>query len=134
MTYYEIIKLKEEGKIDLPSDSAYDIGASEGAYFLLEVSPEVREARLERIALPGKELVEFEFVMRNRPGVISNISGRFADHNVNILFNETEEVNSEQGILITVIDVSQMDTSLEKLKEEISSSEDIIDLSVKELD
>lgn len=134
MTYYEIIKLKEDGKINLPSDSAYDIGASEGAYFLLEVSPEVREARLERIALPGKELVEFELIMKNRPGVISNISGIFADHNINILFNETEEVNSEQGVLITVIDVSQMDTDLKKLKEEVSASDDIIDVSVKELD
>ncbi|MEF8831928.1 MAG: ACT domain-containing protein [Candidatus Thermoplasmatota archaeon] len=134
MTYYEIIKLEEDGEIELPSESAYDIGASKGAYFLLEISPEVREARLERVAMPGKELVEFELIMKNEPGALSNISGRFANHNVNIMFNETEEVNSEQGILITVIDVSQMDTSLESLKKEISASEDVIDVSVKELD
>ncbi|MFW6048072.1 MAG: ACT domain-containing protein [Candidatus Natronoplasma sp.] len=134
MTYYEIIKLKEDGRIELPLDSAYDIGASKGAYFLLEISPEVKEARLERVAMPGKELVEFEIIMKNRPGVISNISGRFANHNVNIMFNETEEVNSEQGILITIIDVSQMDTSLDELKGEVNNSDDVLEVLVKELE
>ncbi|MBS3781742.1 MAG: ACT domain-containing protein [Candidatus Thermoplasmatota archaeon] len=134
MTYYEIIKLKEDGKIEFPSDTGYDIGASKGAYFLLEISPEIKEARMERIALPGKELVEFEFILKNKPGVLSDISGRFADHDVNIMFNETEEVNSEQGILITVLDVSKMDTTLEKLKKEVSKSDDVLEVSVKELE
>ncbi|MFP4000577.1 MAG: ACT domain-containing protein [Candidatus Natronoplasma sp.] len=134
MTYYEIVRLKEDGKIEFPSDTGYDIGASKGAYFLLEISPEIKEARLERVALPGRELVEFEFILNNKPGVLSDISGEFANHNVNILFNETEEVSKDQGILITVIDISQTDTTLGHLKEEFSDMENVIELSVKELD
>lgn len=132
MTYYEIIKLDEDGKIDLPADSAYDIGASEGAYFLLEVSPEIKEARLERVALSDKELVEFEFILKNEPGVLSTISGIFADHNVNIMFNETEDVNSEQGILISIIDVSNMDVELEQLIEEVKKPAEVIEVSSRE--
>lgn len=134
MTYYEITKLVEDGKIELPEDSAHDIGAMKDAYFLIEISPEVKEARLERIALPGKELVEFELIVKNQPGVISDISGRFAEHDVNILFNETEDVNTEKGILVTVLDVREMDISMEELKREISDCPSVIEVSVNELD
>ncbi len=131
MTYYEIVRLDEDGKIDLPADSAYDIGASKDAYFLLEVSPEVKEARLERIALPDKELVEFEFILENKPGALSTISGVFAEHNVNIMFNETEDVNSDQGILISILDISNMDVELEELLEEVKKPEEVIEVSFR---
>ncbi len=130
MTHYEIIRLEEDGKIELPSNSAYELGASKGAYFLLEVSPEIKEARLERVALPDKELVEFEFILKNEPGVLSTISGIFAEHNVNIMFNETEDVNSEQGILISIIDVNNMDVDLDELIEEVNKPDEVIEVSV----
>ncbi len=134
MTYYDIIKIDEDGKVDLPPDSAFDIGVSEGAYFLLEVNPAVKEARLERVALPKTELVEIELILENKTGVLSHISSELAEHKVNILFNESEEVNREEAVLVIVIDVSKMDFSLEELKERISALDEVIDISIKEID
>ncbi|MBS3816252.1 MAG: ACT domain-containing protein [Candidatus Thermoplasmatota archaeon] len=134
MTHYDIIQIKEDGKIEFPQESAFDIGIAEGAYFLLEASPEVKELRLERIALSDKELVEIEFVVENKPGVLSNISSILADHGVNILFNESEEVSETQAVLVTVIDVSNMDFSLEELEDRLGEREEVKEISIKKVD
>ncbi|MEF8873446.1 MAG: ACT domain-containing protein [Candidatus Thermoplasmatota archaeon] len=131
MTYYEIVEIKEDGKVQFPADSAHEIGVTEGAYFLLEISPEVKEARLEHIALSGKKLVEIEFILENTPGVLSEISSKLAQHNVNILFNESEDVNPEEAVLVTVIDVSKMDTALKELTEELEKQDTIIEISAE---
>ncbi len=133
MTQHDIIKIKKNGKIDIPSELAHEIGVVEGSYFLIEVSPEVKEARLERIALPGKELVEIELVVKDEPGVLSAISGIFARNNVNILFNESEEISSKKAVLILVIDKSKMDVSLDKLSNTLSNSDEVLDILVKDI-
>jgi len=105
-----------------------------GAYFLLELSLGIKEVRLEQVALPGKNLVEIELILQDKPGVLSTISGIFARHRVNILFNESEEISEKEAALVTVVDVSEMDTSLQELQEEIGGQEAVIDISVKELE
>mgnify|MGYP006296291271 CR=1 FL=1 len=134
MTHYDIIKIREDGKIDLPSDTTHEIGITEGSYFLLEVSPELKEARLEQIALPGKDLAEIELVVKDEPGVLSTISGIFAKHKVNILFNETEEISSKEAILISVLDISKMDIKLSELREILSKRDEVLDILVKDID
>ncbi|MFO7793232.1 MAG: ACT domain-containing protein [Candidatus Saliniplasma sp.] len=134
MTHYEILKIKEDGKLDFPPDCSYDIGLVEGSYFILEISPEVKEARLERVALPGKELVELEFILKEQPGTLSNISGILGKHNVNILFNEGEEISPTEAVLIAVIDISKIDTSVEELIDELESQDSVIDISVKDVE
>jgi len=134
MTHYEIIKIKKDGIVEIPQDASYEIGIAEGSYFLLEISPEMKEARLEQIALPGKNLVEVELVVKDEPGVLSEISGIFAKHNVNIQFNESEEISSGEAILILVLDCSNMDVNLSELKDKISIRDDVLDISVKAID
>ena len=131
MTHYEIIKIKKDGLVEFPQDASHEIGIVNGSYFLLEISPEMKEARLEQIALPGKNLVEVELVVKDEPGVLSEISGIFAKHDVNIQFNESEEISSGEAILILVLDCSNMDVSLNDLKETISKRDDVFDISVK---
>lgn len=133
MTYYDIIQINEDGKIELPLDSAYDIGVRDGAYFLIEVSPEVKEARLERVALPGANLVEMELVVENKPGVLSKLSSKLANHNVNILFSESEDVEPEEAVLVIVVDVSEMDFSLSELEKEVCKLEELVDFNLKEI-
>jgi len=53
MRYYEIIKVKETGRIELPIEHAYEIGLVRDAYFLVEIDTDLKEIHLERIALPG---------------------------------------------------------------------------------
>ena len=134
MTRYEIIKIDEDGRIDFESDTAYDIGVVKGSYFLVEISPEIKEARLEQIALPGKNLVEIELVVKDEPGVLSTISGIFARHKVNILFNESEEISTKEAILISVLDTSKMDIELSELKDILDNRDEVLDISVKDVD
>lgn len=134
MTRYEIIKVKEDGKITFPSDCAVQMGIVKGAYFLLEISPDLHETRLERVALPGKNLAEIEFLLKDEPGVLSTISSIFARHKVNILFNESEEISEEEAVLVAVVDINEMDTTLEKLQEETFTQDAVIEMSVKKLD
>ncbi len=134
MTHYEIIKIKKDGEVEFPKDASYEIGVVEGSYFLLEISPEMKEARLEQIALPGKNLVEVELVVKDEPGVLSSISGVFAKHDVNIQFNESEEISSGEAILILVLDCSKMDISPNELKGKLSRRDDVLDISVKAVD
>ncbi len=134
MTRYEIIKVKEDGKITFPSDCAVQIGVVKGAYFLLEISPDLNETRLERVALPGKNLAEIEFRLKDEPGVLSTISSIFARHKVNILFNESEEIRGEEAVLVAVVDINEMDISLEKLQEETAAQDAVIEMSIKQLD
>ncbi|HDS59500.1 MAG TPA: ACT domain-containing protein [Thermoplasmatales archaeon] len=134
MTRYEIIKIRETGKIEVPPDYAFELGMVKGAYFLLELSLGIKEVRLEQVALPGKNLVEIELILQDKPGVLSTISGIFARHRVNILFNESEEISEKEAALVTVVDVSEMDTGLQELQEEIGGQEAVIDISVKELE
>ncbi len=131
MTYYDIIQIKEDGKLELTPQSAHDIGLTKGTYFLIEISPEVDEARLEKIALPGTKLCELEFVVKNQPGVLSKISGEFARHNVNIMFNESEDVNSEEAVLVAVVDVAKMDYTHEELEKNLSKMEEVLKVKLK---
>ncbi len=134
MTHYDIVKIKEDGNLEFPSDGAYDIGLVEGSYFLVEISPEVKEARLEQIALPGRSLAEIELIVENEPGVLSHISGIFAQHNVNILFNESEETAADEAILILVLDTNKMDIEMSELRSILADRDEVIDISVKHID
>jgi predicted amino acid-binding ACT domain protein len=134
MTCYNIIKIRETGKIEVPPDYAIELGMVKGAYFLLELSLEMKEVRLEQVALPGKNLVEIELILQDKPGVLLTVSSIFARHQVNILFSESEEISEKEAALVAVVDVSKMDTSLQELQEEIASQEAVIDTSIKELE
>lgn len=134
MPSYDIIKIKEDGKLRIPSEATQEIGVFEGAYFLLEISPEIKEARLEHIALPGKDLVEIELVVKDEPGVLATISGIFAQYDVNILFNESEELSEEEAVLISIIDTSKMNVQIDELKEVLSKREEVQDILVKHID
>ncbi|MFO8133074.1 MAG: ACT domain-containing protein [Thermoplasmatota archaeon] len=134
MTRYEIIKIKEDGNIMLPSDCAVQIGAVKGAYFLLEVSPDLKETRLERVALPGKDLAEIELILKDEPGVLATMSGLFARHRANILFNESEEISDKEAVLVAVMDISEMDITLEELQEKAAAEDAVLGISVKKVE
>ena len=120
MRHYEIVRIKENGRVEFPKDYAFEIGLVEGAYFLLEIDTDLNEVHMERIALPGKKLVEVELIVEDKPGVLAKISGLFGKHGVNILFSETEELEGiELAGIVAVIDVSGMSGTLEELREEL---------------
>ena len=136
MRHYEILRIKENGKIEIPLEWAYEVGLVKDAYFLVEIDTDLNEIHLERIALPGKELVEIELVVvKDKPGVLAKITGTLGKHKVNILFSEAEEMEQiGLGAIVAVVDVSRMDISKEELVAELQNIEEVMEVSLKEIE
>ena len=134
MTNYHMIKIKKNGRVDIPLDSAYEIGVLKGSYFLLEIAPVVKEARLEQIALPGKDLAEIQLIIKDKLGVLSRISNVFAKNHINILFNESEEISPRKAVLISVVDISRMSTTLSDLEKKLAAMDEVIEISINHIE
>jgi len=129
------LRIKENGRIEIPPEWAYEVGLVKDAYFLMEIDTDLNEIHLERIALPGKELVEIELVVKDKPGVLAKITGTLGKHKVNILFSEAEEMGEiGLGAIVAVVDVSQIDISKEELVAELQNIEEVMEVSLKEVE
>ena len=134
MRHYEIVRVKENGRIEIPLDYAYELGLVEGAYFLVEMDTDLKELHLERIALPGKKLMEIELIVLDRPGVLAKISDVLGRNGVNILFNEAEELEHiELAAIVAVVDISGASIGIEELEGELSGIEEVREISLKPL-
>ena len=134
MRHYEILKIGENGKVEIPLEWAYEVGLIKDAYFLVEIDTDLNEIHLERIALPGKQLVEIELVVKDRPGVLAKITGLLGKHRINILFSEAEEMEQiGLGAIVAVVDISEIDTTLEKLLKELEGIEEVVEASLKRI-
>ncbi|WP_461864634.1 ACT domain-containing protein [Thermococcus sp.] len=134
MRHYEIVRVKENGRIEIPLDYAYELGLVEGAYFLVEMDTDLKELHLERIALPGKKLMEIELIVLDRPGVLAKISDVLGRNGVNILFNEAEELEHiEFAAIVAVVDISGASIGIEELERELSGIEEVREISLKPL-
>ncbi|NJE05211.1 ACT domain-containing protein [Thermococcus sp. M36] len=135
MRHYEIVRIKENGKVEIPLDYAYELGLVEGAYFLLEIDTNLNEVHMERIALPGKKLVEVELIVEDKPGVLAKISGLFGKYGANILFSESEELEGiELAGIVAVIDVSGMSGTLEELRGELEVLKEVKEVVLRPLE
>ncbi|MFP3872049.1 MAG: ACT domain-containing protein [Candidatus Natronoplasma sp.] len=135
MPRFDIIKIEENGRIDVSDDFAYDVGLLEGSYFLLEINSELKEINLERIAIPGKDLLEVEMVAEDKPGVLSKINNIIGGHGANIMFNEAEEIQgTSRAAIVSILEVSDMNTSIEELKKELKAVEDVDEIYLRHLD
>ncbi len=135
MKHYEIVRIREDGKVELPFEYAHELGLVEGAYFLVEIDTGLKEAHLERIALPGKKLLEVELVVEDRPGVLARVSGLFGRHGANILFSESEELKElDLAAIVAVLDVSKSRVPLEELERELLKVEGVREVSLKNVE
>ncbi|WP_457752250.1 ACT domain-containing protein [Thermococcus sp.] len=135
MRHYEIVRIKENGRVEFPKDYAFEIGLVNGAYFLLEIDTDLNEVHMERIALPGKKLVEVELIVEDKPGVLAKISGLFGKHGANILFSEAEELEGiELAGIVAVIDVSGMSGTLEELRTELEGLDVVREVTLRPLE
>nr|WP_251948113.1 ACT domain-containing protein [Thermococcus argininiproducens] len=128
------MKIEENGKVEIPLEWAYEVGLVKDAYFLVEIDTELNEVHMERIALPGKQLVEIELVVKDQPGVLAKITGLLGRHRINILFSEAEEMEQiGLGAIVAVVDVSQADITLDRLLKELQVIEEVMEVSLKEI-
>lgn len=134
MRQYEITKIEEDGKIEIPKEYIHELGALEGAYFLVGIDPDLKEANIERIAVEGKELVEMKAIVKDKPGVLAQISGILGEYKINILFNESQGVEEvELAAIIMIADISESEISLENLKEKILDNQEVEEITLETL-
>ena len=135
MRTYDLIKIKSKGLIELPEDIALELGIVEGAYLLAEIDERTKEISFERIALPGKNLVEIEAVLEDKPGVLAKIASELGKRNINILFNESDELEyGNLSALVVIVDISKSKIPLEKLEKHLSAMEFVKELEVRKID
>ncbi|MCK4433603.1 MAG: ACT domain-containing protein [Methanomicrobia archaeon] len=135
MRAYDLIKIKNKGIIELPEDIALELGIVEGAYLLAEIDERTKEISFERIALPGKDLVEIEAVLEDKPGVLAKIASELGKRNINILFNESDELEyGNLSALVVIVDISKSKIPLEKLEKHLSTMEFVKELEVRKID
>jgi len=135
MRAYDLIKIKNRGIIELPEDIALELGIVDGAYLLAEIDERAKEISFERVALPGKDLVEINAVLEDKPGVLAKIASEFGKRDINILFNESDEVGyGNLSALVVIVDISKSKISLEKLEKHLKSMEFVKELEIKKID
>lgn len=135
MRTYDLIKIKNKGLIELPEDIALELGILEGAYLLAEIDERTKEISFERIALPGKDLVEIEAVLEDKPGALAKIASELGKRNINILFNESDELEyGNLSALVVIVDISKSKIPLEKLEKHLSAMEFVKELEVRKID
>jgi predicted regulator of amino acid metabolism with ACT domain len=135
MRAYDLIKIKNKGIIELPEDIALELGIVEGAYLLAEIDERTKEISFERIALPGKDLVEIEAILEDKPGVLAKIASELGKRNINILFNESDELEyGNLSALVVIVDISKSKIPLEKLEKHLSAMEFVKELEVRKID
>ncbi|AMM53785.1 ACT domain-containing protein [Pyrococcus kukulkanii] len=134
MREYFIVKVKENGKLEIPLEFAYEIGLVEGAYFLVEVDTDLKEMHVERVALPGKKLVEVEVIVEDKPGVLAKVSGTLGRLGINILFNEAEELESlGLSAIVAIVDMSESNISFDDLKKELEKIKEVKEVKVLDM-
>lgn len=135
MRVYDIIKIKENGFIQLPEDIAIEIGVIKGSYFLVEANERTKEISFERIAVPGKNLAELTLILEDKPGALANVALELGNNNINILFNESDEIGSTNlAALVAILDISKTKIPLEELKKHFQAMDMVREVEMRSLD
>jgi ACT domain-containing protein len=132
---YDIIKIQENNIIRLPEDISVEIGLVKGSYFLVEADERAKEISFERIAVPGKNLAELSAVLEDKPGSLADVALELGNNNINILFNESDEIESTNlAALIAVLDVSHSRISVEELKSHLEDMNVVREVEIKKIE
>lgn len=132
---YDIIKIQENGVIRLPEEIATEVGIVKGAYLLVEADERSKELSFERIAVPGKDLAEITFILEDKPGTLADIALELGNNNINILFNEADEIRfSNLSALIAIVDMSKAKISVDKLKSHFKQMKVVREVDIRQIE
>jgi predicted amino acid-binding ACT domain protein len=135
MRVYDIIKVQENGVIKISEDIATEVGIIKGAYLLVEADERSKELSFERIAVPGKDLAELTFVLKDKPGALADVAQELGNNDINILFNETDEIkNTNLSALITIVDMSKARISADELRSRFLHMDVVREVEIRKID
>jgi predicted amino acid-binding ACT domain protein len=132
---YDLIKIQENNIIRLPEDIGVEIGIVSGSYFLVEADERAKEISFERIAVPGKNLAELSAVLEDKPGALADVALELGNNNINILFNESDEIESTNlAALVAVLDISHARISMEELRSHLETMNVVREVEIKKIE
>lgn len=135
MRVYDLIKIQENNIIRLPEDIGVEIGIVSGSYFLVEADERAKEISFERIAVPGKNLAELSAVLEDKPGALADVALELGNNNINILFNESDEIESTNlAALVAVLDISHARISMEELRSHLETMNVVREVEIKKIE
>ncbi|MBU7032390.1 MAG: ACT domain-containing protein [Theionarchaea archaeon] len=135
MKVYDIIKIQENNVIRIPDDIGIEIGMVKGSYFLVEADERAKEISFERIAVPGKNLAELSLVLEDKPGSLADVALELGNNNINILFNESDEIESTNlAALVAVLDISHARITMEELRSHLKTMTVVRDVEIKKIE
>ena len=135
MRVYDIIKIQENGIIEIPEDIAVEIGVVKGAYFLVEANERSKEISFERIAVPGKNLAELTLILEDRPGSLADVALELGNNNINILFNESDEIESTNlAALVALLDISQSRIPIEEIRNHLKQMKVVREVQIRKIE
>ena len=135
MRVYDIIKIQENGRIEIPEDIAVEIGVVKGAYFLVEANERSKEISFERIAVPGKNLAELTLILEDRPGSLADVAQELGNNNINILFNESDEIESTNlAALVALLDISQSRIPIEEIRNHLKQMKVVREVQIRKIE
>jgi acetolactate synthase-1/3 small subunit len=135
MRVYDIIKIQDNGVIQIPEDIAIEIGVVKGAFFLMEANERSKEISFERIAVPGKNLAELTVILVDKPGALADVALELGNNNINILFNESDEIGSTNlSALVALLDVSQATIPIADLKAHLLKTKLVKEVEIRKIE
>ena len=105
-----------------------------GAYLLVEADERSKELSFERIAVPGKDLAEITFILEDKPGTLADVALELGNNNINILFNETEEIRfSNLSALVAIVDMSQAKIAVDELRSHFKRMKVVREVEIRQI-
>jgi bifunctional DNA-binding transcriptional regulator/antitoxin component of YhaV-PrlF toxin-antitoxin module len=119
-----ITRVDSKGRILIPIHIRKMLGADDGTEIL--IIPEREGGHVKMLPLVREKTAELRLMMNDIPGSLAHIANSLATHNVNIIMSESRTVvKGKTAEWDVIIDTSEANGSIEKLKSELEKSRDI---------
>ena len=119
-----ITRVDSMGRILIPIHIRKMLGADDGTEIM--IIPEHDKGQVRMLPLVREKTAEMRIIMNDVPGSLAHIADSLAAHNVNIIMSESRTITKGKSAeWDVIIDTSEANGGMEKLKAELESSKDI---------
>ena len=119
-----ITRVDSKGRILIPINIRKMLGADDGTEIM--IIPEHDKGQVRMLPLVREKTAEMRIIMNDVPGSLAHIADSLAAHNVNIIMSESRTITKGKSAeWDVIIDTSEANGGMEKLKAELESSKDI---------
>lgn len=119
-----ITRIDSKGRILIPIHIRKMLGADDGTEIM--IIPEHDRSQVRMLPLVREKTAEVRILMNDVPGSLAHIADALAAHNVNIIMSESRTImKGKVAEWDIIIDTSEANGSVDKLKGELERSRDI---------